>query len=150
MNKIFSKQEKINRSESEIFNFLCNPSNFPFFLHEVKSANWINDSQLQVAKKYEETRLILGMPVKAIVEISQFVPDKTVAYLSKASGVTGEYVYNLSPSFEGCFVSLDAYVKTEGFLAKLMTPFFVMSMKKRDEHQLTYLREYFEKSQSFF
>ena len=136
----FRAMERIDRSVSEVWEFLTNFENAPRWMTGIEDMTKTTPGPLAVGTRYT----FRSRGKLRETSVSGFDAGRKIALTSRQGGVTATYTYTVRSDGDGANVSLDAECQASG-LWVLLHPLIAVAMKRADSRQLACLAAAMEK-----
>lgn len=143
----FEMIEWINRSVSEVFEFLSNPPNAAQYIDNIKDGHKITEGPTRVGTRFSETRLVHGKESMAELAVTEYNPPLTFGISNETMGVEIMYIYHLAPEHNGTGIRWVCKLKASG-LKRMMLPLIAGMLKKEDGAHLKKVKSLLENKEN--
>lgn len=135
----------IKKPVEEVFSYASNMENSPKIMENVVEIEKLTDGPLQVGSRFKETREIRGRKASAVIEFTDYTPNKSYVVKSEANGLKVVYYYDFVPADGGgTRVDFKGDIHTSGLVMKLTKPIIRKILKKEDGDHLKKLKNLLE------
>jgi len=134
----------ISRSPSEVFAFLADLNNIPKWQAEVVTSKVITTGPTKVGTRFTEEVKIGPMRATANCEVTEFSPDRMMAFKAVSPSINYEGRVLVEPWEKGARLTLAGTVQPKG-LWKLMQPIMKGEFKTGIKKELAAIKEILEK-----
>lgn len=140
----FSNTVTIRRPPSEVFAYLADPANIPNWNYAITSTQQVTSGPVGVGTRLRQTRSIPRPGVEEL-EVTEFVPDRRLAFHGDVGPLTGTLVYEAEAVPEGTRLTNSADLEGRGAL-RVLAPLARTRVREAVAINLDRLRELLESS----
>ena len=140
----FSNTVTIRRPPSEVFAYLAEPANIPKWNYAITASQQVTPGPVGVGTRLRQTRSIPRPGVEEL-EVTEFVPDRRLAFHGDAGPLTGTLVYETEAVPEGTRLTNWADLEGRGALG-VLAPLASTRVREAVAVNLDRLRERLESS----
>lgn len=140
----FSNTVTIRRPPSEVFAYLADPTNLPKWNYAITSTQQVTSGPVGVGTRFRQTRSIPRPGVEEL-EVTEFVPDRRLAFHGDVGPLTGTLVYEMEAVPEGTTLTNSADLEGRGALG-ILAPLAGIRVREAVAVNLDRLRELLESS----
>lgn len=112
----------INAPVEKVFETVAHIENFSKAIPHITNVEMLSDAKRGVGAKFRETRVINGKEGKATLEVTEYVENERVRFVSDEGGVIWDSVFTFKPEGEGSTISLEMEAKPYKLMSRLMAP----------------------------
>ena len=120
----------INRPVGEVFEYVSNPENNPQYESAVIEAKKTSAGPMSVGSTWREVRQFMGRRIESINEVTEYQPNKKIAFKTKSGPIPAEGSYTFEAVDGKTKLTVIGQGETGGFF-KIADP-LVARMVKRD------------------
>ena len=134
----------IMRQPSQVFAFLADLSNIPKWQAEVVKSTVVTPGPTRVGTQFTEDVKLGPMRATANCEVTEFIPDKTMAFKATSSSMNYEGQVLVEPSGQGTKLTLVGTAQPKG-LWRLLQPMMAGEFKGSVKKELAGIKGVLEK-----
>ena len=139
-----SEIRAINAPVEKVFETVAHIENFSEAIPHITNVEMLSDVKRGVGAKFRETRVIKGKEGKATLEVTEYVENERVRFVSDEGGVIWDSVFTFTPEGEGSTIALEMEAKPYKFMSRLMTPIVMGIVSKAVASDMDAIKTYCE------
>src|SRR6056297_2579816 len=136
---------KIHAPLDFVFRLVSDVKHFSRAVDDISKIEYLSKQQKGKGTIFRETRNMNGESVENVLEITEFVPNKKVRFVSESQGTTWDSVYIAVDKGKYTLLILVMRAKTQKLSAKLQNLLIKPIIKKAIKKDLDAVKEYCEK-----
>lgn len=134
----------INAPVDIVFATLAEVDNFSKAVPHITKVEMLSDIRSGVGTRFRETRIMKGREASTELEITEYVANDHVRFVSDAGGTIWDTVFTVKPEGDGTHMEMVMAVKAYKFLAKIFNPLIMGMVRKAIEADMDAVKAYCE------
>ena len=118
---------------------------FPQRARSIKKVKFLSDVKHGSGTKFRETRMMGSKEAATVLEITEFVENEKVRFVSDAGGTIWDTVFTFSPSGTDTQMDVEMDARPYRFFSKIVTPLMISMIGKHVEKDMQELKQWCER-----
>ena len=116
----------------QVFVAITNIEDFPQRAESITKIEFLSETKHGVGTKFRETRMMGKKEATAVLEITEFVENEKVRFVSDEGGTIWDTIFKVSPSSSGSGTQLDLVMDARPYklMSKIVTPLIIKMIGK--------------------
>ncbi|WP_096189031.1 SRPBCC family protein [Evansella halocellulosilytica] len=140
----FHEEVIINETIDDVYRFIANPKNATYYFANVVEVEKLSEGQVEVGSRYKEFRHLANRKVGAVLEVTEYEPEKSYGVKSDANGLEVTYHYSFQEVDQKTKVTFNGNVIAKKWTMKLMRPLLVKMINREDGDHLKSIKKVLE------
>ncbi len=114
----------INAPPGVVFSTIADISNFSEAVPHIEHVEFLSEARTGVGARFRETRVMGGRKAATVLEVTEYVADQRVRFVSDQGGTVWDTIFTVEPDPEGRGTRLVMVMEARPhtLVAKLITP----------------------------
>ena len=134
----------IDAPVDRVFQAVADISNFSKAVPHIINVEFISDVRTGKGARFKETRMINGREATTELEVTEYVENERVRFVSDTGGTIWDTIFTVSPREGSTELAMTMDAKPHRFLAKIMTPMIKGVVQKAIEKDMDAVKVYCE------
>lgn len=107
-----------------VFSTVSDISNFSEAVPHIERVEFLSEVRVGVGARFRETRVMGGRKASTVLEVTEYVPDERVRFVSDQGGTIWDTTFTVQSDADGSGTRLDLVMEARPhkFFARLLTP----------------------------
>ena len=107
-----------------VFTTIADISNFSKAVPHIEHVEFLSEVKTGVGARFRETRLMGKRKASTVLEVTEYVPDERVRFVSDQGGTIWDTTFTVQPGADGRGTRLDMVMEARPYklIARLVTP----------------------------
>ncbi len=107
-----------------VFSTIADISNFSAAVPHIERVEFLSEARTGVGARFRETRIMGGRRASTVLEVTEYVPDERVRFVSNEGGTIWDTTFTVEADANGRGTRLDLVMEARPykFVARLVTP----------------------------
>jgi uncharacterized membrane protein len=142
--KQVSTDRLINAPVDRVFDTIATASGFSSAVPHIVSVEMLSEQKRGVGTRFRETRLMRGKEAITELEVTEFVENDRVRFVSDAGGTIWDTVFTVAAEGDDCRLRMVMDARPHAFLARIVTPMIMGMVAKAVEADMDAIKKYCE------
>jgi len=157
--KSITTSRAIGAPVGRVFETVATPAGFSSAVPQIVDIEYLSNQRRGAGTRFRETRIMRGKEAATVLEVTEFVENQRVRYVSDAGGTVWDTVFTVTPTDEtigdsardplaahgnATRLTMTMEARPHKFLARLMTPLIIGVVAKAVEADMDAVKEYCE------
>lgn len=129
-----------------VFAAITDIENFPQRAESITKVEFLSDAKQGKGTRFRETRMMGSKEATAVLEITEFIENEKVRFVSDEGGTIWDTVFTLSQSASETRMDVEMDARPYKFFSKLVTPLMIGMIGKYVKKDMEELKEWCESS----
>ena len=129
---------------TQVFDTVAHIENFQKAVPHITEVEFLTDEHRGVGTRFRETRLMRGREATTELEVTDYVPNERIRFVSDAGGTVWDTVFTVRPTEEGTDLSMIMDARPHKLMARLTTPLIGGMVRKAVESDMDAVKAYCE------
>lgn len=129
-----------------VFTAVADIDHFSAAVPHITEVEFLSERRSGVGTRFRETRLVRGREATNELEVTEYVEDEQVRFVSNAGGTLWDTTFTTEPREGGTLLTMRMEARPQTLLARLMTPLMKRMIKSEIEKDLDLVKSYCEHS----
>ena len=136
----------IAAAPEEVFSTVADISNYTKAVPQLVRVEFLTDRKVGVGTRFRETRLMRGREATTELEVTEYVVNERVRFVSDAGGTVWDTVFTVSPAGDGGGTRLDMVMNARPYriMSRLIVPLMKGVVAKAIGADMDALKAYLE------
>ncbi|MEM8770880.1 MAG: SRPBCC family protein [Pseudomonadota bacterium] len=134
----------IDATVDRVFDVVAHIENFSKAIPHIKKIEFLTDQKRGVGARFRETREMKGREVSSVLEVTEYVENDRIRYVSDEGGMIWDSIFQVKPEGDGTSLLLEMDARPHKLLSKLITPMMMGMVGKAVESDMDSVKEYCE------
>ena len=107
-----------------VFSTIADISSFSEAVPHIERVEFLSEVRTGVGARFRETRVMGGRKASTVLEVTEYVPDERVRFVSDQGGTIWDTIFTVQPGADGRGTRLDMVMEARPYklVARLVTP----------------------------
>ncbi|MEL7029658.1 MAG: SRPBCC family protein [Pseudomonadota bacterium] len=134
----------INASVGTVFRTIADIETYRQAIPGIVDVEFLSDVRVGVGARFRETREMKGRRAKVVLEITEYVENERVRFVSDAGGTVWDSIFTTEPAGAATHLAMHMDARPHQFLARLITPMIMGGVRKAIEADMDAVKDYCE------
>jgi len=114
----------IDASIGVVFSTIADISNYSRAVPHIEHVEFLSEARTGVGARFRETRLMGGRKASTVLEVTEYVPDERVRFVSDQGGTIWDTTFTVEPDGDGNGTRLALVMEAKPYrlVSRLITP----------------------------
>jgi uncharacterized membrane protein len=137
---------QINALVERVFTAITDIESFPRRAESITKVEFLSDVKNGVGTKFRETRMMGSKEATAVLEITEFVENEKVRFVSDEGGTIWDTVFTVNPSGSETRMDVEMDARPYKFFSKIVTPLMIGLIGKYVKKDMEELKAWCERT----
>ena len=134
----------INAPLERVFETISTTEGFSNAVPHIVSVEILSEQRRGLGTRFRETRVMRGREATTELEVTEYVENKHVRYVSDAGGTIWDTVFSVEPEGDATRMRMTMDARPHTFFARIMTPLVMGMVAKAVEGDMDAIKAYCE------
>ncbi len=136
----------INAPVERVFSAVTDIENFPQRAESITKVEFLSDEKSGVGTKFRETRTMGKKEASATLEITEYVENESVRFVSDEGGTIWDTIFTLKPFGDGTQMDVEMDARPYKLFSRIVTPLMIGVIGKYVKKDMDELKEWCERA----